>query len=820
MTVQDLKRSGQDTSAFYLGNIYEVLIDPNVTRTSPSPTADPPPFSPPRNAIWVNLLWFLSLILSLSCALLATSLQQWSRRYIRLTQPARCSPEKRARMRAFFADGVDKMQIHWAVEGLPTLLHISLFLFFGGIVVYLYNINHEIFHYAILCIGLFSIVYGLITLLPLIWKDSPFYAPLSIPAWFLYTSILYIVFKILAFITFKPSGSIDGSNQTWTRLHDLKDRYRGLMLGGVEKVTEEIVLKRSSEIDIRILDWTINALGDEDTLENFFEAIPGFFDSRIVKRPERDFTEEFVQKFQDALDEFLFRTWSSNSVGNVDKLRRLDISMNAMNCIRASEVSSILHDILFEYWDEVPQTVEVGQTLARWCTNENQRTSQYAQSIISLILGRVRDCDDSWVALAIHTYGMSESDLRDNIAHGGDSVLLAILIQVTRLFIRSDFIVSDVVQMVLEMFSKLDISKTLLGQQHDFCTLWNDIVEEATNRRSPKIPLRILRMIRHHYMELHHGTGAAPTAFSPSTHHLNPILNHVGAYPLCGIASHHPDSIFHVPQAVPNSRSVTLSTQTPSGHSPVATSHRSTSRSSTHSGQSSFTNIIIEPPSPSSQTDIPVPATMESALPSRSLHAPFASRGASRALRASTSNSSLSTSPSVDFSNLASHPSSRISPQQISQSISLPSNVPRSYPTRSALLSRFRARGLVNVGNKSFSNAVLQLLVYSPPFRNIFRELDELKRQRGTEDGETGGYVTPLADATVRFLEEFINMEEPRQPPQLGEGRTSGEDEEKGKEKNVVDSFEPTYLYKAMNEKSQLKDLLVRCRAHVSVLCC
>ena len=70
-------------------------------------------------------------------------------------------------MRAFFADGVDKMQIHWAVEGLPMLLHISLFPSFGGIVIYLYNINYEIFLHVTLRIGLFSVVYGLITLLPL-----------------------------------------------------------------------------------------------------------------------------------------------------------------------------------------------------------------------------------------------------------------------------------------------------------------------------------------------------------------------------------------------------------------------------------------------------------------------------------------------------------------------------------------------------------------------------------------------------------------------------------------------------------------------------
>ncbi|KAI0264770.1 hypothetical protein BGY98DRAFT_1159686 [Russula aff. rugulosa BPL654] len=136
----------QDISAFYLGNIYQVLTDPNATLSStPSPVAKPPPFSAPRYSVWVNTLWFLSLVMSVSCALWATSLHQWARRYVRLAQPARCSPENRARMRAFFAGGVDKMHIPWAVEGLPMLLHLSLFLFFGGLAIFLFNVDREVF---------------------------------------------------------------------------------------------------------------------------------------------------------------------------------------------------------------------------------------------------------------------------------------------------------------------------------------------------------------------------------------------------------------------------------------------------------------------------------------------------------------------------------------------------------------------------------------------------------------------------------------------------------------------------------------------------
>ena len=121
-----------------------------------------------------------------------------------------------------------------------------------------------------------------------------------------------------------------------------------------------------------------------------------------------------------------------------------------------------------------------------------------------------------------------------------------------------------------------------------------------------------------------------------------------------------------------------------------------------------------------------------------------------------------------------------------------------------------------------FANAVLQLLVNSPPSWNLFRDLADLKGQRGAGFPETGGGATPLVDATVRFFREFIVGEESpstEQQLQLASGKTSRVDEEK-KDNKLDDSFEPTYLYDAMKEKRQLRPLLVRSRAHVAAPCC
>ncbi|KAI0265911.1 hypothetical protein BC834DRAFT_824337, partial [Gloeopeniophorella convolvens] len=81
-SVQNLQPDSQDTSALYLSNIYHLLADTNNSQV-PSPQAlpDPPTFSAPTSAVWVNALWSMSLVISVMCALLATLLQRWSRRY-------------------------------------------------------------------------------------------------------------------------------------------------------------------------------------------------------------------------------------------------------------------------------------------------------------------------------------------------------------------------------------------------------------------------------------------------------------------------------------------------------------------------------------------------------------------------------------------------------------------------------------------------------------------------------------------------------------------------------------------------------------------
>ena len=204
MSIQDLQQNPQDTSNFYLANIYQTIADPSRSKISSSLPASLPPFSPPTYAIWVNSLWFLSLVTSITCALLATLLQHWARAYLKATQP-RYSLHKRAKHRSFFFEGVEKCFLPLAVEALPTLLHLSVFLFFSGLVaclvVFLRNVNLTIFKVVLSWISIGTALYGCISLIPVFRRDSPYYTPLTPLARSL-VAVIYIVTGVLYFSLF------------------------------------------------------------------------------------------------------------------------------------------------------------------------------------------------------------------------------------------------------------------------------------------------------------------------------------------------------------------------------------------------------------------------------------------------------------------------------------------------------------------------------------------------------------------------------------------------------------------------------------------
>jgi len=502
VSVQGLKPSSQDISAFYLASIYQILADSNGFQVVIPPTLSNPstPFSPPTSAVWVNSLWFLSLVISLTCALLATLLQQWARRYMKLIQ-TRYSPHKRARIRAFFAEGVDKLRLPWAVEALPALLHLSLFLFFAGLAVFLFNINHTVFSVTISWLGLCTTVYMCITFMPMFRHDSPYYAPLSSLAWYLYTGIRFTVFQILWWIA--DRCNIRSSIPRRTR--NLRWTYWQRTLRVMEMEFEETALKAPSEIDGRALMWTYDSLDEDHEVEQFFAGIPGFCSSNVVDDPQCSLGSLRSSTVASALGGFLERTWSSNLLSETIKIRRLVICIRAID---AAHLSDAAYEILYEFFEHRPallRSIELGRSLISWGKNDDRKTSLFAQGIIACIIANVPQRNPHWSLLTMDHLGISEHVLQDYLCHG-DSVFLANLIHFThqfvRNFLRANWEGFPLLRILSRLGSSYNIQNTLPGLQHDFCDLWNIIVRQ-THVRDHHLLLNILEVIHPIYIALH-----------------------------------------------------------------------------------------------------------------------------------------------------------------------------------------------------------------------------------------------------------------------------------------------------------------------------
>jgi hypothetical protein len=99
---------------------------------------------------------------------------------------------------------------------------------------------------------------------------------------------------------------------------------------------------------------------------------------------------------------------------------------------------------------------------------------------------------------------------------------------------------------VLSAASKFNAENTPSALQHEFCTLWNQIVRKAQHDSDQLMVFAILKRIRNVYVALHQNIDSSPTRFSASTDSEEDALWLPLSYPLCDIPTHHPDSIPHI----------------------------------------------------------------------------------------------------------------------------------------------------------------------------------------------------------------------------------------------------------------------------------
>ncbi|KAF5346136.1 hypothetical protein D9758_009936 [Tetrapyrgos nigripes] len=142
----------------------------------------PPPFQSTPSALVCNVFWFLSLALALTCSLLATFVQQWTRDFIHKVN-MRPSSVASARILAYSYLGLRRFGMHTFVDVIPVLLHVSLLLFFAGLVGFLQPVNTLLMYVMAGFLAVFIMVYFGLSIIPLVYFDSPYRTPFSDILW-------------------------------------------------------------------------------------------------------------------------------------------------------------------------------------------------------------------------------------------------------------------------------------------------------------------------------------------------------------------------------------------------------------------------------------------------------------------------------------------------------------------------------------------------------------------------------------------------------------------------------------------------------------
>jgi hypothetical protein len=251
-----------------------------------TPAIQPSP--PSASMVWVIAMWMISLVLSLTSALIATLLQQWARRYVE-TPNVPPKPNHRARVRWFLFLGMDVYKMHILVELAPTLIHLSVYLFFAGLVITFHTINTTVAIAVDVSVGFFAVAYIMLSILPSLDFKCPYRTPLSRILWRPWHTFLFFtahclrrLVKLLHRCSVKPS--LDGNiSNCWQRQlvnwldsgeEAIKKHYRYFM-GGFEKIVIDAATNvKDGEHNIIASLFSELSLSDTGELRKLAASIP------------------------------------------------------------------------------------------------------------------------------------------------------------------------------------------------------------------------------------------------------------------------------------------------------------------------------------------------------------------------------------------------------------------------------------------------------------------------------------------------------------------------------------------------------------------
>ncbi|KAI0000134.1 hypothetical protein BJV74DRAFT_144633 [Russula compacta] len=273
----------QERTTVLLGQISQQLA--GFQNNTYPPFQDSALFSPTTAIMWVNALWFLSLVTSIVSAFYVMLVQQWIRRY---TQVIADLSGSQGRVRSSLFLGTQKYRMSHAIGLIPWPLHISVFLFFSGLIIFLFTISHTIATVVTVCVGVFGLTYFGLTIIPTIDDVCPYFTPMSDGWWYIWHSFLSASAFGLRWVLRQLHGRLKPDNMgdiTSRRQHllqwlsimgDSTKKHGQRLKDGLRRSIIQRALDAPVTVDLKALTWLLQrpAMAEKSNVQDLVASIP------------------------------------------------------------------------------------------------------------------------------------------------------------------------------------------------------------------------------------------------------------------------------------------------------------------------------------------------------------------------------------------------------------------------------------------------------------------------------------------------------------------------------------------------------------------
>ncbi|PBK62935.1 hypothetical protein ARMSODRAFT_558636 [Armillaria solidipes] len=238
----------------------------SVNMITPSPLNPTITFVPATTDVWVNGLWFGSLFLSLTTALVAVLVKQWLHYYVALPSG---TPRDRSFTRQFRYAGFQKWRVQVIIGLLPVFMHLALAIFLVGLVIFLHPFRQALSWAICAGTGLVYTMYVVAAILPILFPQCPYRTPLC--------DLIYVAFcRFIPQVTWKKPFFLSGLKEgNFSRMYHNLPRILARKQQSLTMIESDSVQQTSTNLAAEALHWLLSVSSNPTVQSIAMQSISG-----------------------------------------------------------------------------------------------------------------------------------------------------------------------------------------------------------------------------------------------------------------------------------------------------------------------------------------------------------------------------------------------------------------------------------------------------------------------------------------------------------------------------------------------------------------